>query len=224
VRVTIRLETCYTPRLVQAHASRQTEWAVGNLGLARRRVTTRPSTLPISWRTALEIRSCDPNSCSIPRCARRGHRVADHSVFLRRVSRRCQLPRSRGAGRCRCATASRSRHCAARWQRASRGRRSRRVPLRSDLRTVRRTAPEKPSPRKLVHDATIAVDDVDQYGECGIESVHHLLRRPRTRGGGKAANVDEHDATRRVSVAAVGDSTCRRKSWASARGGPNGRH
>jgi hypothetical protein len=30
-------------------------------------------------------------------------------------------------------------------------------------------------------------------GECGIESVHHLLRRPRTRRGGKAANVDEHD-------------------------------
>jgi len=47
--------------------------------------------------------------------------------------------------------------------------------------------------RETCSRATIAVDDVDQYGECGIESVHHLLRRPRTRGGGKAANVDEHD-------------------------------
>src|SRR5262249_23591929 len=52
---------------------------------------------------------------------------------------------------------------------------------------------QKAVAEKFVHDATIAVDDVDQHSECGIESVHNLLRRPLTRWGGEVANVDEHD-------------------------------
>src|SRR5262249_23097196 len=51
---------------------------------------------------------------------------------------------------------------------------------------------QKAVAKKLVHDATIAVDDVDQHGECGIESVHHLLRRAKSRAAlGSSATAPE---------------------------------
>ncbi len=47
--------------------------------------------------------------------------------------------------------------------------------------------------QKLVHDAAVAVEDVDQHGKGAVEPVHHFLRRARARAGGEAAEIDEHD-------------------------------
>jgi hypothetical protein len=48
-------------------------------------------------------------------------------------------------------------------------------------------------PEKLVHDAAIAIDDLDQYRKRCVQSVDNLLRSAGARRGRKAADVDEHD-------------------------------
>src|SRR5581483_7842000 len=45
---------------------------------------------------------------------------------------------------------------------------------------------------KLVHDAAMSVEDLDQHGERAIESIDDILRRARARACRKAAEVDEH--------------------------------
>ena len=48
--------------------------------------------------------------------------------------------------------------------------------------------------QKLVHDAVVPIDDVDQDFENGVEAGDDLGRRAAARGCGEAANVDEHHA------------------------------
>src|SRR5262249_5777410 len=45
---------------------------------------------------------------------------------------------------------------------------------------------------KLVHDATVTIDNIDQDRESRIQPLNNLLRRAYAGGGRKAANVDEH--------------------------------
>src|SRR3984957_11456145 len=52
----------------------------------------------------------------------------------------------------------------------------------------------KPLPQKLVHYAVVPVDGVDQDFKNGVEALDDLGRRSTARGGGEAADVDEHDA------------------------------
>src|SRR6266436_1007620 len=49
----------------------------------------------------------------------------------------------------------------------------------------------KPSPRNLF--TMPPLRSTTSTSTANAASSHDLLRRPRTRGGGKAANVDEHD-------------------------------
>ena len=51
---------------------------------------------------------------------------------------------------------------------------------------------QKAVAEKLVHDAAVAIDDLDQHLEGAIEPPHHLFRRALARGGGEAADIDEH--------------------------------
>src|SRR5262245_59181898 len=48
-------------------------------------------------------------------------------------------------------------------------------------------------PEKLVHDAAVAIDDLDQYRERCVQSLDNLLRSAVARRGRKATDVDEHD-------------------------------
>ena len=63
------------------------------------------------------------------------------------------------------------------------------------LRIVERRAEqcEEAVAEKLVHDAAVAIDDLDQDREGRIQSLNNLLRRAHAGGGRKAANVDKHD-------------------------------
>ncbi len=63
---------------------------------------------------------------------------------------------------------------------------------------------EKAVAEELVHDAAVAVEDVDQHRKGAVEPVDHFLRRALAGAGGKAAEIDEHhgDATE-VALAAT---------------------
>ena len=51
---------------------------------------------------------------------------------------------------------------------------------------------EKSVAKKLVHDAAVTIEDLDQHGEGAVEPVHHFLRRAGSGAGGEAAEIDEH--------------------------------
>ncbi len=52
---------------------------------------------------------------------------------------------------------------------------------------------QKAVAEELVDDAAVTIEYFDQHGECAIEPLDHLLRRPRPRARGEAAEIDEHD-------------------------------
>ena len=68
--------------------------------------------------------------------------------------------------------------------------------VRSLQRIVDRRAEdgEQAVAQKLVHDAVVTVDGVDQDFKNGVEALDDLGRRSTARGCGEAADVDEHDA------------------------------
>ena len=67
-------------------------------------------------------------------------------------------------------------------------------PVRRVRRFQRRAEQRQKSvAQKLVHDAAVAIEDVDQHGKRAVEPVHHFLRRAGARAGGEAAKIDEHD-------------------------------
>ena len=45
---------------------------------------------------------------------------------------------------------------------------------------------------ELVHDAAMAVEDVDQHRERAVQPIHHLARRAGAGARGETAEVDEH--------------------------------
>ena len=53
-------------------------------------------------------------------------------------------------------------------------------PVRGVRRFQRRAEQrQKAVAQKLVHDAAMAIEDLDQHGKGAVEPVHHLLRRAR---------------------------------------------
>ena len=57
---------------------------------------------------------------------------------------------------------------------------------------ARQTVPETHT-QKLVHDAAVAIQDIDQHSERAVKAIHDLLRRAGARARGEAAEVDKHD-------------------------------
>ena len=51
---------------------------------------------------------------------------------------------------------------------------------------------QKSVAEKLVHDAAMAIEDVDQHRERPVEAIHHFPRCAGAGAGRKAAEIDEH--------------------------------
>ena len=73
---------------------------------------------------------------------------------------------------------------------ARRGHRAMRGVVRLERRAEQR---QKAVAEKLVHDAAMAVEDIDQHRKRAVEAIHHFLRRAGAGARGKTAEIDEHD-------------------------------
>ena len=66
--------------------------------------------------------------------------------------------------------------------------------MRSFRRFERRAEQRQKSvAQKLVHDAAMAVQYLDQHRERTVQAIDDVLRGTRARGRGKTAEIDKHD-------------------------------